>query len=58
MGTNEEVFNRIFSLESYAQLRLVFEEYQKLTNHPIEMAIESEMSGSVKRAYLTTSKWL
>lgn len=55
IGTNEMVFNRIFATESYAQLRLVFDEYQKLTRHPIENAVRSEMSSSVEQAYLTLS---
>jgi annexin A7/11 len=56
LGTNEVEFNRIFSLESYAQLRLVFAEYQKNTRHSIEKAINSEMSSSVKNAFLTLGK--
>lgn len=56
LGTNEIVFNRMFAVESYAQLRLIFEEYQKLTRHPIENAIKSEMSTSVEQAFLTLSK--
>lgn len=55
LGTDEMVFNRIFAMESYAQLRLVFDEYQKLTGHPIESAIKSEMSTSVEQAFLTLS---
>lgn len=47
------VFNRIFSYESFAQLRMVFEEYQKISGHPIEKAIKSEMSSSIERAFLT-----
>lgn len=57
MGTDEVVFNRIFSTESHQQLRLVFDEYQKLTRHPIENAIRGEMSSSVQQAYLTLSKF-
>jgi hypothetical protein len=53
LGTNEVVFNRIFASESYAHLRLVFDEYYKLTRHQIEHAIKSEMSTSVERAFLT-----
>jgi hypothetical protein len=33
-------------------LRLVFEEYFRLTGKTMESAIESEMSGSVKKAFL------
>lgn len=56
LGTNEIVFNQIFATESFAQLRLVFDEYYKLTRHPIENAIRSEMSTSVEQAFLTFSK--
>ena len=44
--------NRIFALESFAHLRLVFDEYSKLTGHDIEAAIKGEMSSSVQRAFL------
>lgn len=47
MGTDEEVFNRIFSHSSFAQLRLVFEAYKNLTGKTIEQALESEMDGSI-----------
>ncbi|CAF0763843.1 unnamed protein product [Brachionus calyciflorus] len=52
-GTNEVTFNKIISCESHAQLRLVFDEYQRLTGHSIEQAIRSEMSTSIQRAFLT-----
>jgi len=55
LGTNEVVFNRIFALESFAQLRMVFEEYQKIKG-PIENAIRNEMSSSVEKAFLAVSK--
>ena len=56
LGTNEMVFNRILATENFAHLRLVFDEYQKLTRHPIEHAIRNEMSTSVQQAFLTVSK--
>lgn len=56
MGTDEVKFNQIFAAESFPQLRLVFDEYQKLTGHPIEKAIKSEMSGDVERAFLAIAK--
>lgn len=55
LGTNEMVFNRIFCSESFAHLRLVFQEYQRICGHPIETAIRNEMSTSVQRAFLTLS---
>lgn len=47
MGTDEEVFNRIFSHCSFAQLRLIFEEYKNLTGKTIEQAVKSEMNGDL-----------
>ena len=52
IGTDEVVFNRIFAMESFAHLRLVFDEYQRLAGHDIEKAIKSEMSGFVEKAFL------
>lgn len=34
------------------QLKLVFDEYEKLVGHPIEIAIENEFSGNIKEALL------
>ncbi len=47
------VFNRIFASESFDQLRMVFDEYYKLTGRQIEQALRNEMSTSVERAFLT-----
>lgn len=52
LGTDEEVFNRIFSHASFAQLRLVFEAYKNLTGKTIEQAIQSEMGGSMEEGLL------
>jgi annexin A7/11 len=49
-------FNRIFASESFDQLRMVFDEYYKLTGRQIEQAIKNEMSSSVERAFLTVGK--
>jgi len=55
-GTDEVKFNQIFACESLPQLKLVFEEYYKLTGHDIEKAIKSEMSGDVKNAFLAITQ--
>ena len=55
MGTDEAKFNRIFAVESFPHLRLVFEEYRKLTGKDIESAVKSEMSGYVEDAFLAIS---
>uniref|UniRef100_A0A2K6VL98 Annexin n=4 Tax=Onchocerca TaxID=6281 RepID=A0A2K6VL98_ONCVO len=52
LGTDESCFNAILASQNYAQLRLVFQEYQKITNHTIEKAIEAEFSGDVKDGLL------
>ena len=52
MGTDEVTFNRIFAVESFAHLRLVFDEYKRIAGHDIEKAIKSEMSGFVEKAFL------
>ena len=56
IGTNEVKFNQIFACESLPQLRLIFEEYYKITGHDMEKAIKAEMSGDVKQAFLAISK--
>lgn len=52
LGTDEEMFNRVFSHASFAQLRLVFEAYKNLTGKTIEQAVRSEMGGSMEEGLL------
>jgi len=52
-GTDESVFNRIFALRSYEQLREIFSAYLELTGNDIEEAIREEMSNEEKDAFLT-----
>ncbi len=56
LGTDEVTFNRIFASESMLQLKLVFDEYYRLTGHDIEKAIRSEMSGFAEKAFLAIGK--
>ncbi len=56
LGTNEMVFNRIFAAESLLQLRIVCDEYYRMTGHDIEKAIKSEMSGDVENAFLAVAR--
>jgi annexin A7/11 len=51
MGTNEEIFNRIFCTTSYPQLRAVFAEYKKIAKKDIVKTIESERSGDAQACY-------
>lgn len=55
-GTDVSTFNRIMATQSYEQLRLVFREYNALTNHTIAEAITREMSGDLKQAFLAVVK--
>lgn len=52
LGTDEEVFNKILAHDSFAQLRLVFEEYKNLSGMTIEQAIKHEMSGELLLAMM------
>lgn len=53
IGTDEHVFNRIFAHDSFAQLRLVFEEYKTMTGKTIEQALKAELSGDLLNALLS-----
>lgn len=56
LGTDEEVFNRVLSHSSFAQLRLVFEEYKNLSGQTIEQAVNHEIGGELKEAIMAISK--
>lgn len=52
-GTDEEVFVVLLAHQSLGQLRLIFKEYEKISEKTLEQAIESEFSGKLKIAVLT-----
>ncbi|XP_067642045.1 annexin B10 [Eurosta solidaginis] len=52
LGTDEEVFNRIMSHSSFAQLRLIFDGYKELSGQTIEQAIKHEMDGALHDAMI------
>ncbi|XP_055906819.1 annexin B10-like [Eupeodes corollae] len=52
LGTDEEVFNSIMAHSSFAQLRLVFDEYKELSGMTIEQAIKHEMDGALHDAMI------
>lgn len=56
LGTDEEVFNRIFAHSSFEQLRLVFDEYKALSGQTIEQAIKHEMGGELKEAMMAIGR--
>lgn len=51
-GTDEEVFVRIMAHASFAQLRLVFDEYKRLSGQTIEQAIKHELDGDLGAAMM------
>jgi annexin A7/11 len=46
-GTDENVFYRILAHASFAQLRLIFEEYKDISGMTIEQALKHELSGEM-----------
>jgi annexin A7/11 len=52
-GTDESEFNRILCLRNYEQLKLVCQEYEKLTGNPLEKDIKREFSGDIEDALLS-----
>ncbi|XP_050502078.1 annexin B9-like isoform X1 [Diabrotica virgifera virgifera] len=52
LGTDESTFNMVLCQRNYAQLQLVFQEYQKITGHDIEKAVKNEFSGDSEDALL------
>lgn len=55
LGTDEQVFNRIMAHSSFAHLKIVFEEYKKLSGQTIEQAVKHEMGGDLKEAMMALS---
>lgn len=52
IGTDESTFNMILCQRNYQQLKLVCEEYAKMTGHTLERAIQKEFSGDIKDGLL------
>lgn len=51
-GTDESEFNRILCLRNYEQIKLICEEYKKLTGNSLEKDIKKEFSGDIEDALL------
>lgn len=52
IGTDESTFNLILCRRSFEQIKLINEEYIKMTGHGIEEAIKTEFSGPVRDGLL------
>lgn len=51
-GTDESEFNRILCLRNFEQLKIICEEYEKLTGNTLEKDIKKEFSGDIEDALL------
>jgi annexin A7/11 len=51
-GTDGATFNRILCLRNCDQIRLIAQEYEFVTGHPLEKDIEKEFSGDIERGLL------
>lgn len=56
LGTDESTFNSILAAQNYNQLRMILNEYQKVSGHSIEQAIVAEFSGDIKDGLLAIVK--
>jgi len=57
-GTDEGTFNQIFATRSFPQLRATFEAYKKQRGQDMAKVIEKEMSGDLRRAFLTIVNYI
>lgn len=48
-GTDEETFNRLFSMRDYYQLRATWDEYVKITQRDILNSVDRETSGDYRK---------
>jgi len=57
-GTDEKIFNQIFALRSFRQLRLTFLYYRKLSGNLIFEALDKELSGKLRSAFMTIAQYV
>jgi len=57
-GTDEKIFNQIFALRSFRQLRLTWLYYRKLTGKLIFEVLDKELSGKVRSAFVTIAQYV
>lgn len=55
-STETKIFMRLLTHEPYTQLRLIFDEYRKISGQSMEEAITTEFSGDLRNAMLTIGK--
>jgi annexin A7/11 len=55
-GTDEETFNRIFSLEDHTSLRIIYNEYVKLSQRDIMNSVDRETSGDLRKGLLAIAQ--
>ncbi|KAI4493463.1 hypothetical protein M0804_001639 [Polistes exclamans] len=55
-GTDESMFNAILVQRNVPQLKQIFREYEGITGHTIDTAIENEFSGDIKKGLLAIVK--
>jgi len=56
-GTDESEFIRILCLRNYDQLKLICQEYERLTGSSLEADIKSEFSGDIEEALLAIIRY-
>jgi hypothetical protein len=56
LGKDDSCFNIILGSQNFAQLYLIFDEYEHVAEHSIEKAIETEFKGDIRDALLAIIK--
>lgn len=57
LGTDEDKFVQVFTQRSFPHLKVVFQEYKKLTNQEMDVCIEEEMSQDLEKGFLALVKY-